>query len=132
MNKQSNTTRKPQISKPKRDIDSNKSDMFVRLIKSVYGFDVVKEYKFTSERKWRIDYAIPSHKVAVEVEGGAFTNGRHTRGTGFIADMEKYNELTCQGWALIRTTPQLLLTEKTLQNVRRCANLCVFLQKKLP
>ncbi len=44
--------------------------------------------------------------MALEVEGGAFTNGRHVRGTGFLRDMEKYREAAILGYVVIRCTPQ--------------------------
>ena len=53
-------------------------------------------------RKWRFDYAWPAKKIAVEVEGGVFTNGRHSRGAGMAADMEKYNTATLMGWRVFR------------------------------
>lgn len=68
--------------------------------------ELIKEYKFHPTRKWRFDYANLEHKIAIEVEGGAFTNGRHTRGKGFINDMEKYNEAIILGWKVFRVTPQ--------------------------
>jgi hypothetical protein len=67
---------------------------------------LIPEYRFHKHRKWRFDWAIPELKIAIEVEGGAFTNGRHTRGKGFIADMEKYNEAIILGWHVFRLTPQ--------------------------
>lgn len=93
----------------------SKSDFFTRLVESVLGVQVVKEYKFHPTRKWRIDYYIPEYSIAIEVEGGAFTQGRHTRGAGFIADMEKYNTMTCMGIRLIRTTPDKLNSNETLK-----------------
>lgn len=57
--------------------------------------------------------------IAIEVEGGAWKNGRHTRGEGFIADMEKYNEITIHGFKLLRFTPDQLLTKKTLETILR-------------
>jgi very-short-patch-repair endonuclease len=66
----------------------------------------VSEYKFHPKRMWRIDFAQPEKKIAIEVEGGAYSKGRHTRGSGFIKDMEKYNALTVLGWKLLRYTPQ--------------------------
>lgn len=76
------------------------------------------EYKFSATRKWRIDYYFERKglKVALEVEGGAFTGGRHTRGAGFIKDIEKYNALSAQGIYLIRTTPSEL-TKQGLRDV---------------
>jgi very-short-patch-repair endonuclease len=61
-----------------------------------------REHKFHPVRKWRIDFAWPSRKLAVEIEGGIWTQGRHTRGAGVRADMEKYNALASLGWTLLR------------------------------
>ncbi len=70
----------------------------------------IKEYKFHPERRWRIDYAHPAYRLAIEVEGGVWMGGRHTRSKGFIKDLEKYNELNLLGWTLLRFTPDQLLT----------------------
>lgn len=56
-------------------------------------------------RKWRIDYAWPEYKVALEIEGGVWTNGRHVRPSGYIKDMEKYNSMEMYGWLLLRYVP---------------------------
>jgi len=66
----------------------------------------VAEYRFHPTRKWRIDWAWPKYKLAVEIEGGIWVKGRHNRGKGFLGDIEKYNELTRMGWKLFRFTPQ--------------------------
>jgi len=66
-----------------------------------------REFKFHPTRNWKFDFAWPS-KVAVEVEGGAFSGGRHTRGAGFTEDCEKYNRAVLLGWKLLRFTPQML------------------------
>jgi hypothetical protein len=60
-------------------------------MKFLTGIEPTPEYRFHPVRKWRIDYAFPDQKLAIEIVGGAFTRGRHTRGVGFINDMEKYN-----------------------------------------
>jgi hypothetical protein len=79
------------------------------------------EFKFHATRKWRIDWFFESgeKKVALEVEGGVWIGGRHTRGKGFIGDMEKYNALTVQGIALIRIQPKDLLCIRTLHLIRQ-------------
>lgn len=64
------------------------------------------EYRFHDKRKWRVDWCFVAEKVALEVEGGAWVGGRHTRGAGFLKDCEKYNTLACLGYRLIRVTPQ--------------------------
>lgn len=65
----------------------------------------VVEHRFHALRKWRFDYAWPERKLALEIEGGIWTNGAHTRGTGFMEDMEKYNEAALLGWRLLRFAP---------------------------
>jgi hypothetical protein len=68
------------------------------------GVVVELEHKFSKTRRWRIDVAVwgPSRKIAIELEGGVYTKGRHTNPTGFLKDMEKYNELSKHGFYLLR------------------------------
>lgn len=68
--------------------------------------DFQKEYRFHPVRRWRFDYALPEKKIAIEVEGAVWTQGRHTRGSGFVKDMEKYNTAAAMGWSVLRFTPQ--------------------------
>lgn len=65
-----------------------------------------REYRFGPPRRWRFDFAWPEHGVALEVEGGTWTGGRHGRGTGFAADCEKYNAAALLGWIVLRATTE--------------------------
>lgn len=62
----------------------------------------VREYKFHPTRRWRFDFAWVEEKIAVEIEGAIWTKSRHTTGSGFIKDMDKYNQAALLGWTLIR------------------------------
>lgn len=64
----------------------------------------VKEHVFHTTRKWRFDYAWLDLKVALEIHGGVFTNGRHTRGKGFSEDKVKMNSAQLLGWIVIEAT----------------------------
>jgi very-short-patch-repair endonuclease len=64
-----------------------------------------REYRFHPDRRWRFDFAWPDNLLAVEVEGGGFVQGRHTRGAGLAADCEKYNTAVLLGWRVLRVTP---------------------------
>jgi hypothetical protein len=79
----------------------------------------VREFRFHTTRRWKFDYAWPLENLAVEVEGGAWTNGRHTRGKGYLGDMEKYNEAALHGWTVLRVTPQQVRTGYALSLVDR-------------
>ncbi len=79
------------------------------------GLPLQSEYKFYPGRKWRFDYAIPDKMVAIELEGGVYTNGRHTRGKGYENDCEKYNAALSQGWKVFRLTTNLC----TFDNIKQ-------------
>lgn len=89
-------------------------DLFTRLCASQLGAECVKEYRFYKARMWRFDYALPLYKIAVEVEGGVWTQGRHVRPQGFLSDMQKYNTAALLGWRVFRTTPDKLVTGDTI------------------
>ncbi len=65
-----------------------------------------QEHSFAKSigRKWRFDCAWPGSQVAVELEGATWVAGRHTRGSGFAGDLEKYNAATQLGWRVLRYT----------------------------
>ena len=68
----------------------------------------VTEYRFAAAlgRQWRFDIAFPFYELAVELEGGVWSQGRHVRGSGFIADCDKYNTAALMGWRVLRFTRQ--------------------------
>lgn len=97
-------------------------DVFTTICKTDLKVECVKEHKFHPKRKWRFDYAIPEHKIALEVEGGVWTGGRHIRAQGFLGDMEKYNTATLMGWRVFRTTPDDLYKMATINLLRQAIN----------
>jgi hypothetical protein len=98
------------------------TDVFTSICKSVLGVECVKEYRFHTQRKWRFDYAMPDHNIALEVEGGVWSCGRHTRPQGFLGDVEKYNTATLMGWRVFRTTPSNLYRTDTLNLLKQAIN----------
>lgn len=67
-----------------------------------------REYRFHPPRQFRFDFAWPSCKVYVEVEGGTFVGGRHVRGASYARDCEKYNLAALDGWVGLRFTTDLI------------------------
>lgn len=64
------------------------------------------EYAFAAPaRKWRADYCWVHHKLIVEIDGGVWSNGRHTRGAGFLKDLEKLNHAALLGFRVMRYAP---------------------------
>lgn len=77
------------------------------------------EHKFHPERKWRLDLAYVEDKVAIEIEGGIWTQGRHSRGAGMEADMEKYNEAQLLGWMVLRYSTGQIKQGKPIEDLKR-------------
>lgn len=98
------------------------TDIFTVICATDLKVECVKEHKFHPKRRWRFDYAIPEHKIALEVEGGVWTGGRHIRAQGFLGDMEKYNTATLMGWRVFRTTPDDLYKMATINLLRQAIN----------
>jgi len=107
------------------------SDFHPNVLES-FGIPVpTTEHQFHPKRRWRLDFAWPEQKLAVEIEGAIFgrtvtchqcrskvmrktktgkwisirEGGRHSTGAGMAADMEKYDALTELGWRLLRYQP---------------------------
>jgi len=74
------------------------------VIEQKTGCRAVKEHRFHPGRRWRFDLAFPSAVVAVELDGGIFSGGRHVRPLGFLRDMEKLNHAALLGWRVFRFT----------------------------
>ena len=64
--------------------------------------EAVPEYRFHPTRRWRFDFAFVDSRLAVEIEGAVYAQGRHTRGSGYRADLAKYNAAALLGWAVLR------------------------------
>lgn len=70
----------------------------------IYGNGLApeREHVFLTDRKWRFDFAWVPQKVAVEVDGGIESGGRHVTAKGFAGDLRKLNAATCAGWRVLR------------------------------
>ena len=82
--------------------------LFLRLVKQAGLPKPEAEYKFHPTRKWRFDFAWPGLKLAVEVDGGTWAGGRHSRGQGYEDDCVKLNEAVLAGWRVLRVTPAMI------------------------
>ena len=85
----------------------------------------VFEYKFHPTRKWRIDIFFNPKAgvgVALEVCGGLWVFGGHSRGMAQKRDWEKWMEAQRMGWKMAWCEPKDLLTKQTADIIRGLLN----------
>ena len=87
--------------RPKQKIVSKGEAALIQQLRAL-KIEFVQEFRFHTARKWRADFHIKNTKLLIEVEGGIWSGGRHTRGKGYIGDMEKYNAATMMGYQVLR------------------------------
>jgi hypothetical protein len=64
------------------------------------------QVKLIPGRRFRFDVVWPEYKVAVELQGGVYRNGRHVRGAGYESDAEKSALAQALGYMVLYVTPQ--------------------------
>lgn len=105
---------------------SKLEDRFADLWARGGGPSLVREHRFHPGRKWRFDFASPELKVAVEVEGGIFSQGRHNRAMTYAGDCDKYNAAAMLGWVVLR------ITEVQLRDPDYVATLAAWASRRQP
>ncbi len=90
---------------------------------TISGSEPVQQHRFAApERQWRFDFAWPDALVAVEIDGGIFVGGGHSRGMQFTGDCEKLNAAVMRGWSVLRFTT-VDLRKRPVQCVEEVARL---------
>ena len=68
-------------------------------------------------------------KVAIEINGGTFKRGRHSRGVGQARDAEKLNEAQRLGWIVLQFGTEKLASHRKTREVIRYV--CQILEERL-
>lgn len=86
---------------------------FAAILSGGTGKGSKERIKAMGLKDWRMDIAIPEYMICIELDGGTWSNGRHSRGLGVISDMNKLNAATVNGWRVLRYTH----TNHTLRHI---------------
>jgi very-short-patch-repair endonuclease len=69
------------------------------------GLDRVAEHQFSTKRRFRWDYCIPSVKMAFEYNGGIYMlKSGHSNLKGLVRDCDKLNLGQKEGWKVYQFT----------------------------
>jgi very-short-patch-repair endonuclease len=104
---------------------SQLSELFAFQLRAA-KLEFIAEHRFHPTRRWRFDFASPARMLAIEIDGGIWTAGRHSRGAGIEGDMEKLNQAAILGWRVLRFSGgmvksgiALLTVEQALKEIEK-------------
>jgi hypothetical protein len=60
--------------------------------------DLHSEWRFAPPRRFRFDFAHLPSKIAIELQGSIWQEGRHSRGSGLLNEYTKMNLAALHGW----------------------------------
>jgi very-short-patch-repair endonuclease len=78
-----------------------------------------RQFRYADDRKWTADFCYPAARLLIEVQGGVWSGGRHTRGAGYERDRVKYFEAQLRGWRVIEVTPAMIADGRALSLIER-------------
>lgn len=82
-----------------------------------FGAGIRQRLSRAKLKDWRFDFAWPEKMLAVEVEGGGWAQGRHTRGKGFHEDLIKYDAAMRLGWSVYQCSPDMVKSGHALKTI---------------
>ena len=91
---------------------------FLAALRSAEIPSPVAEFKFHPIRRWRFDYAWLDQRVYLEINGGIFVGGRHSRGASLLKEWEKIAAATAMGYRPLFCQPRDICSAKTLDAIR--------------
>lgn len=93
------TTALASIEEPSNDslVESPIEKKFMDRWKTIYGNGIVPQYNVPGFR-YRVDFAFPNHRVAVELDGYEYHNSKEQ----FTNDRKRQREMEAAGWRFIR------------------------------
>jgi very-short-patch-repair endonuclease len=80
---------------------------FIAFVKQHTGIELIAEYAFHPEKKYRMDFANLDLKLSIEIDGGIYMEkSGHNSITGILTSMKKRNEAQVMGWRCLHITVQ--------------------------
>jgi len=81
------------------------------------------QYRIVPGRQFRWDAAYVSKKVAIEVQGGVWSNGSHVRGSGVQRDCLKASMAAALGWRCLPVTREMIESGQAVELIAQALGL---------
>ena len=79
----------------------------------------VTQHRFVPGRQYRFDRCWLDRRVAVEVQGGIWSGGRHARGSGIAAECVKLSIAAALGWRVLPVTRDMIESGQAVDLIRQ-------------
>jgi very-short-patch-repair endonuclease len=79
----------------------------------------VREYQAIPGRRFRFDFAWRKERLLVEINGGTYSKGAHSTGTGINRDYEKGNLAVINGWRVLSFDTKMVKSGAALEVVEQ-------------
>ena len=111
---------KPAKKPKKQSASSHLQAKLVAAIKAAGLPPVQTELKFHPVRKWRMDVSFLDYQLSIEVQGGTYSHGRHSRGPQMHNDYDKLNAAQLLGWRVLYfDTKHIKDIDTTVETIRQ-------------
>ena len=71
---------------------------YLRALAPEWAEAAVEQYRIVPGRRYAWDVAFVEQRVAIELQGGLWSAGAHSRPKGILRDYDKHNLATAHGW----------------------------------
>ena len=94
-------------------------DLFAFQLDSAGLTGYVREYQAIPGRRFRFDFAWRKERLLVEINGGTYSKGAHSTGTGINRDYEKSNLAVLNGWRVLSFDTKMVKSGAALEVVEQ-------------
>ena len=98
---------------------SELEDTFAMQLDAVGLDGYVREYQAIPGRRFRFDFCWVKERLAVEIQGGTYSKGAHSTGTGINRDYEKNNLAVLNGWRVLSFDTKMVKSGAALEVVEQ-------------
>ena len=99
--------------------NSELEDLFAQQLDALRLTGYLREYPAVNGRKFRFDFCYEDARLLIEINGGTFTKGAHSTGTGIRRDYEKNNLAQLAGWRCLMFDGEMVRSGEAVDIVRK-------------
>lgn len=93
-------------------------ETFALHLKSDNVPDPHRQYTPCGDRDWTVDFAWPTKKLAIEIQGGNWKGGAHVRPKRYEEDVRKLNWLNAHGWTTLWFTTDMVTSGEAIDTTK--------------